>query len=128
MAMEPENILREFFAAWSRVDVDRIMKFFADGAVFPNVPLQPATGKDEIRKTIEGLLTDVLKGVTQIKIKVLRTASSGGIVFDERADSFELNGKWAAVPVVGAFEMTPSGEIKAWRDYFDLDMLMKQID
>jgi limonene-1,2-epoxide hydrolase len=50
--MEPENILKEFFAAWSRLDVERIMKCFADGAVFHNVPLQPATGKDEIRKTM----------------------------------------------------------------------------
>jgi limonene-1,2-epoxide hydrolase len=64
-------------------------------------------------KTIDGLLTDVLKGVTQIKINVLRTASSGGVVFDERVDSFELNGKW--VPVVGVFEMTPAVRLRLAR-------------
>jgi hypothetical protein len=63
----------------------------------------------------------VLKEVTQIEINALRTASSGGIVFDERVDSFELNVKCAAVPVVGVFEMTRSGEIKARRDYFDIE-------
>jgi limonene-1,2-epoxide hydrolase len=127
MATEPESTLKELFAAWSRLNVDQIIDFFTDDAVFHNIPLEPATGKDAIRKAIDGLLTGLLKGVTEIKIEVLCTVSSSGLVFDERVDSFELNGKWVSLPVVGVFELTPSGKIRAWRDYFDLEMFMKQI-
>jgi limonene-1,2-epoxide hydrolase len=127
MATGHENTIKEFFEAWSSLNVDRIIDFFSEKAVFHNIPLEPATGKDSIRKTIDGLFSGLLKGVTQIKIEVLRTVSSGGTVFDERVDSFELNGKWVALPVVGVFEMAPNGKIIAWRDYFDLETLMKQI-
>lgn len=127
MATGPESTLKEFFEAWSRLNVDRIVDFFTDDAVFHNIPLEPATGKDSIRETINGLFSGLLKGVTQLKIEILCTVSSGGIVFDERVDSFELNGKWVSLPVVGVFEIAPSGKIRAWRDYFDLEMLMKQI-
>jgi limonene-1,2-epoxide hydrolase len=127
MATEPESTLKEFFAAWSRLNVDHIMDFFTDDAVFHNIPLESAIGKDSIRNTINGLFNGLLKGVTQIKIEVLRTASGNGIVFDERVDSFELNDKWVSLPVVGVFEIAPNGKISAWRDYFDLEMFMKQI-
>jgi limonene-1,2-epoxide hydrolase len=122
-----ESTLKEFFEAWSRLNVDQIMDFLTDEAVFHNIPLEPATGKDSIRKTINGLFSGLLQGITQIKIEVLCTVSSGGIVFDERVDSFELNGKWLSLPVVGVFEMAPSGKIRARRDYFDLEMFRKQI-
>jgi limonene-1,2-epoxide hydrolase len=127
MVTGPESTIKEFFEAWSRLNVDHIMDFFTDDAVFHNIPLEPAAGKDSIRKTIDGLFSGLLKGITRIKIEVLCTVSSGGIVFDERVDSFELNGKWVSLPVVGVFEMSPNGKISAWRDYFDLEMFMKQI-
>ena len=47
MATEPESTIKEFFEAWSRLNVDHIMDFFTDDAVFHNIPLEPAAGKDE---------------------------------------------------------------------------------
>jgi len=125
--MTIESTLSEFFGAWSNLNVDRIMDFFADDAVFHNVPLEPAIGKHEIRSTIDRLLGGLLKGVTRIKMEVLRTVSSGGIIFDERIDSFGVNGQWISLPVAGVFEITPDGKIGAWRDYFDLETFMRQI-
>jgi limonene-1,2-epoxide hydrolase len=126
MAGGSESTIKEFFEAWSRLNVDHIMDFFADDAVFHNIPLEPATGKEAIRKTINELLNGLLRGVTQIKIEVVHTVSNGEFVFDERVDSFELNGKWVSLPVVGVFEMTQSGKIGAWRDYFDLETFINQ--
>ncbi|MGH7931579.1 MAG: limonene-1,2-epoxide hydrolase family protein, partial [Candidatus Binataceae bacterium] len=47
--------------------------------------------------------------------------------FNERVDSFEANGKKVSLPVVGVFETTAAGKIKAWRDYFDMEMFAKQM-
>jgi limonene-1,2-epoxide hydrolase len=85
--------------------------------------MPPASGKETIRKTIEGLL----KGTTWLEFKVLHTASNGNVVVNERVDSFEVKGKRMSLPVMGIFETTPNGKIKAWRDYFDMKMFTDQM-
>ena len=57
----------------------------------------------------------------------LHTVSNGALVFNERIDSFETNGKRVALPVAGVFEITPAGKVKAWRDYFDLESFNRQL-
>jgi limonene-1,2-epoxide hydrolase len=123
MSSEAESIVNEFCKAWARLNVDQIMDFFSDDAVYHNIPMKPAAGKDTIRKTIEGLL----KGTTWLEFKVLHTASNGNVVMNERVDSFEAGGKRISLPVTGVFETTPNGKIKAWRDYFDLKMYTDQL-
>jgi len=123
MSVEAENIVSEFCKAWARLNVDQVMDFFTDDAVYHNIPMKPASGKAAIRKTIETLL----KGTTWLEFKILHTASSGNIIFNERVDSFEANGKRISLPVMGVFETTANGKINAWRDYFDLKMYMDQL-
>jgi limonene-1,2-epoxide hydrolase len=123
MSSEAESIVSEFCKTWARLNIDQIMEFFTDDAVYHNIPLKPATGKEAIRKTIEQLL----KGTTWLEFKILNSASSGPLVFNERIDSFEVNGKRISLPVAGVFETAPSGKIKAWRDYFDMKMFTDQM-
>jgi limonene-1,2-epoxide hydrolase len=123
MANAAENTVTEFCAAWARLDVNSIMDFFTEDAVYHNVPMPVAKGKEVIRKTIEGLL----KGTNWIEFKILHTASNGNVVFNERVDSFEAKGKRISLPVTGVFEVTGDGKIKAWRDYFDLKMYTDQL-
>jgi limonene-1,2-epoxide hydrolase len=123
MAVQAEKVVSDFCGAWSKLDVDEIMGFFTDDAVYHNIPMPVAKGKDVIRKTIEGLL----KGTKSIKFEILHSATAGNVVMNERVDSFEAGGKHVSLPVMGVFEITDSGKIKAWRDYFDLEMYMKQI-
>lgn len=123
MSNEAENIVSEFCKAWARLNIEQIMDFFTDDAVYHNIPLKPASGKAAIRKTIEGLL----KGTTWLEFKILHTASAGTLVFNERVDSFEAGGKRMSLPVTGVFETTSDGKIKAWRDYFDMKMFTDQM-
>jgi limonene-1,2-epoxide hydrolase len=123
MSAEAEGIVNEFCKTWARLNVDQIMDFFTDDAVYHNIPMKPAAGKATIRKTIEGLL----KGTTWIEFKILHSASNGNIVFNERVDSFEAGGKRVSLPVMGVFETTPHGKIKGWRDYFDMKMYTDQL-
>jgi limonene-1,2-epoxide hydrolase len=123
MSTEAEAIVSEFCKAWARLNLDQIMDFFTDDAVYHNIPLPVASGKAAIRKTIEGLL----KGTTWLEFKVLHTASVGNVVMNERVDSFEAKGKRMSLPVAGVFETTANGKIKAWRDYFDMKMFTDQM-
>jgi limonene-1,2-epoxide hydrolase len=95
------------------------MDFFTEDAVYHNIPMEPAAGKDAIRKTIQ----ELLKGTTWAEYKILHIASNGNVVFSERVDSLEVNGRRMSVPVVGVFETTVNGKIKAWRENFDMKML-----
>ena len=55
MSNEAETIVSEFCNAWARLNLDQVMDFFTEDAVYHNIPLKPASGKAAIRKTIEGL-------------------------------------------------------------------------
>jgi limonene-1,2-epoxide hydrolase len=123
MAVQAEKVVSDFCGAWSKLNVEEIMSFFTDDAVYHNIPMPAAKGKDVIRKTITGLL----KGTVSCKFEILHTATAGNIVMNERVDSFEANGKHVSLPVMGVFEITDAGKIKAWRDYFDVEMYSKQL-
>jgi limonene-1,2-epoxide hydrolase len=122
MATENERVVSEFCRVWATLDIDKVMEFFTDDAVYHNIPLAPARGKAEIRKTIDGFMP----GTTKIEFKILATASAGPLVLNERLDSFIVNGRPVAVPVAGVFEIS-GGKIKAWRDYFDLATYLNQL-
>jgi limonene-1,2-epoxide hydrolase len=123
MAVNCEKVVSDLFAAWTRLDTDGIMSYFAEDAVWDNVPMSPAKGKAAIREMTQGFLKDTDK----FSAKILRTIHEGNVVFNERVDSIVMkNGKKADIPVAGMFELNDAGKIKVWRDYFDLGTFTKQ--
>ena len=122
MSADPTAVVTEFCKAWESVDIDALMAFFADDAVYHNIPIAPVQGKDAIRTTIEGFVG----GVEKIVFEVTAIAASGNTVLTERVDSFVRPEKTIALPVMGTFEIA-DGKIAAWRDYFDLNQFMSQL-
>jgi limonene-1,2-epoxide hydrolase len=112
---DAESIVREFCAAWSRLDADELTNYFTDDAVYHNMPMAPLNGREAIRAFLAGFLA----GVTFAEFEILNVMADGDIVMTERVDHFELNGKRGGFPVMGIFELR-DGKIAAWRDYFDL--------
>jgi len=124
MATDAEKVVTEFCNAWPRKNVDELLGFFTDDAVYHNIPFEPAKGKAAIKAVINTL---VLRMVKSLHFKVLHSAGNGNVVFNERVDVFDLgNGKTISLPVAGVFEVTGS-KISAWRDYFDMAMYTKQM-
>jgi limonene-1,2-epoxide hydrolase len=123
--MEPLDVVTRFCAAWQDVDLDEILSFLGDDAVYHNIPLDPVTGKDAIRATIAGFTA----GVERIEFDVLHIAvtSAGNVVLTERVDRFVTPDRTIALPVMGTFELAGDGTITAWRDYFDLNQFMTQL-
>ena len=119
------DLVDRFVAAWRSLDVDEIMGFFSDDAVYTNIPIDPPSeGKEAIRKTIEGFVGMA----TAIDFVVHRTAENpaAGVVMNERTDRFRLGDRWIEARVMGVFELR-GGKITAWRDYFDLAEFQSQM-
>ena len=77
MAADTEKIVNDFCKTWNRRNLEEIMAYFADDAVYHNMPVEPAKGKDAIRNTINTFLP----GSTYVEFKILHTAASSDIVF-----------------------------------------------
>lgn len=117
-------IVTDFLATWSSKDVDRIMQFFTEDAVYTNIPIDPPNeGVDAIRATIEGFVGMA----TEIEFITHHQAeNTNGVVMNERTDRFLVNDKWTEIRVMGIFELR-DGKLCGWRDYFDMQQFSAQM-
>jgi limonene-1,2-epoxide hydrolase len=122
MPKQPIDIVRDFCASWAEGDLDAILAYFADDAVYHNIPIAPVEGKDAIRATIEGFIG----GVDKLEFRVDNIVAAGDLVLTERVDIFSMPGATIDLPVMGTFELR-DGKIAAWRDYFDMNQFMSQM-
>lgn len=120
--MDPEKVVREFCAAVPRRDAGELLGFFAEDAVYHNIPVEPVRGHEAIRATLDQFLTPA----TEAEFEIRAIATTGRTVLTERVDRFTLGGKRIELPVMGAFEVDEAGRITAWRDYFDMQQFLKQ--
>jgi limonene-1,2-epoxide hydrolase len=114
-----EAVVRRFCEAFERRDVDELLDFFTDDAIYHNIPVAPAQGKDAIRSTLEMFVP----GSPEVRFDLKHIASAGSVVFTERVDHMTFGGNTVALPVAGVFEVV-DGKIAAWRDYFDMQQLL----
>ena len=121
--MSNTEIVSSFIASWEARDVDAIMSFFADGAIYHNMPLPKLTGHEQIRAFIAPFVGQADK----VAWEVLNSAeNAAGAVLTERVDRFVMkNGKEICIEVMGIFELV-DGKIASWRDYFDLKTFRDQ--
>ncbi|MEZ5958468.1 MAG: limonene-1,2-epoxide hydrolase family protein [Hyphomonadaceae bacterium] len=110
-----EQIVRDFVAAWSRLDADELCAFFAEDGVYHNMPIGPVAGRAQLRAFIAAFL----KNWTATEWEVLNLTSDGNIVMVERLDRTRIGDTAVNLPCCGVFEMQ-DGKIKVWRDYFDM--------
>jgi len=118
------EIVTEFCNLWAERDIDHIMDFFSDDALYVNIPIDPPNqGKEMIRATIDGFTG----AASQVEFVVhYQAEGEDGRVMNERTDRFLIGETWVELPVMGIFELT-DGKITAWRDYFDLNQFMSQM-
>lgn len=110
-----EKIIREFITAWSRLDVDELMGFFAEDGIYHNMPFKPVQGHPALRPFIANFLKDW----TKTEWEILTLVCSGDIVVAERLDRTKIGELAVNLPCCGVFELQ-NGKIKSWRDYFDM--------
>ena len=115
MATDPDALVKEFCAAWERMDPDELAAYFTDDGVYHNIPMAPLEGRDAIRDGLAGMKAMI----SSIRFEIHRQISSGDLVMNERTDHLRMGDAVISLPVVGVFELA-GGKIGAWRDYFDM--------
>jgi limonene-1,2-epoxide hydrolase len=109
-----EKVIREFIAAWSRLDADELAAYFSEDGVYHNMPAQPVKGRENVRRLIKGFLSTW----TRTDWEVRHLICAGDVVIAERIDRTRAGDKAVDLPCTGVFELE-NGKIKEWRDYFD---------
>ena len=49
---DPETVVRSFFAAWPRRNMEEVLGYFTDDALYHNMPLEPARGRRPRRRSV----------------------------------------------------------------------------
>jgi len=116
MTRSADDVVTDFCKLWADPDPEQILSQFTDDAVYHNIPMPPAEGRDAIKEFL-GVMLDGFEG---IDFTVHRQLSQGDVVMNERTDVMRRTGGGKLeLPVMGVFEVR-DGRIAVWRDYFDL--------
>jgi limonene-1,2-epoxide hydrolase len=123
VADSPESVVRRFFAAFPRSDVDELAGFFSDDAVYVDGPRGIHRGADAIRAEFQSIVAMVPS--TTVDIKNLDV--NGDTVLTERVDNFKVGDSPIGMEVMGVIDVGGDGRITRWRDYYDLPTLVDQV-
>ena len=107
---ESDNIdlIRRFCATWAALDVPKILDFFADDAVYHNMPVQAIQGEDASR----GLIAQFVAPFERGDWEITHIVASGDVVLTERIDRFIGEKNTVELPIMGIFEIR-DGKIAA---------------
>lgn len=115
-AQSAEKFVVDFLMSWDKRDIDHIMSFFAEDAVYHNVPVDPIAGLEDIRQIFVAFLDAFPKAA----LDVVNVVAKPDLVIAERIDRFTtVDGRKVVLPVNGVFVLN-NGKITRFSDYFDL--------
>ena len=120
MSDSPESVVRRFLASWADPNLEEVVSFFADDAVFVDGPRGVHRGLSAIRSQLEVDLRPVKADVKSLTV-------DGRAVMLERVDSFDVGGKGFSMEVMAAFVIDAHGQITRWRESYDLKSITDQI-
>lgn len=113
------ELVRRFCDTFRTGGIEEILAFFTEDGIYHNMPFEPAVGHPAIRAVLEMYLP----AATDVEFEILSSATSGNLVFTERLDRMTMGERRVELPVAGVFEIV-DGRIRAWRDYFDMQMFL----
>jgi len=124
MERTPDDLVTEFCTLWAAPDTAKLTAFFAEDAVYHNIPMKPLRG----RAAIEAFIAASVRDYDGIDFIVHSQISDGQRVMNERTDVLRRkDGVSVRLPVMGVFEVSDD-RIVGWRDYFDLATVTKAFD
>lgn len=116
------QLVKDFIQAWNDKELDRAADMLAEDVFYHNVPMDVINGREAARGFFKSMAD-----AEKIQWDLLNIAENGNVVMTERVDRFFMaGGKEVAVPLMGIFEIE-GGEIKVWKDYFDLATFQSQM-
>ncbi len=116
MSDSAESVVRTFLAAWLKSDLDELVNFFGDDAIYTDGPRGVHRGIDAIRAELDAMV----KMVPSTAIDVKTLVANGGTVMVERVDTFQIAGTPLDLEVAAVFEVDADSRITRWREDYDL--------
>ncbi|HEX5644533.1 MAG TPA: limonene-1,2-epoxide hydrolase family protein [Erythrobacter sp.] len=121
--MTPIETVTAFIGHWNSGELEAMYAMCAEDVTWHNIPMDPIVGVAAMRAAVAGFMGPV----DRCEWEVHAIAANGNTVLTERTDAFILkDGRRAALPVMGTFELGTAGRIKAWRDYFDMGQFQRE--
>jgi limonene-1,2-epoxide hydrolase len=75
---QAEPLIDKFISTWNRGDIDEMLDFFADDAVYHNIPMAPAVGKPAIRELLSQFL-GAMEGL-EAEVHLQRSSDRSNVV------------------------------------------------
>ena len=121
--MNHADTVRAYYAAWKADDLDGVMDLCTDDVVAINVPIGPIHGKAKVR----GFFAKFGSGMTDKRYDVHRILADDRSAVVEGVENYVKDGKQVSLPYMSTF-LFRDGLICEWRDYFDLQTVLKQLE
>ncbi len=120
--MTNTELVRAYYAAWLRDDLDAVMALCTEDVTAVNVPIGPIHG----RAAVQEFFGKFARGMSQKRYEVARILESGDCAVVEGVENYVKNGKPVSLPYMSTF-MFRDGLICEWRDYFDVQTVLRQL-
>ncbi len=121
--MSHADTIRAYYAAWVADDLDTVMGYCTDDVVAINIPIGPLRGKPAVRD----FFARFGRGVTDKRYDIHRILEAGDSAVVEGVENYSKNGRQVSLPYMSTF-LFRDGRICEWRDYFDLQTVLRQLD
>jgi limonene-1,2-epoxide hydrolase len=121
--MNHEETIRAYYAAWVRDDLEAVFALCTDDLVAVNVPIGPIHGKAAVRE----YFTKFSRGMSNKRYDVEQIVVSGNVALVEGVENYTRGGHNVSLPYMSKFCFR-DGRISEWRDYFDLQTVLRQLD
>lgn len=120
--MTNTEIIRAYYAAWLRDDLEAVLALCTDDVVAVNVPIGPLHGKKAVRE----FFAKFARGMSQKRYEIERIIESGDCVVVEGVENYAKAGKAVRLPYMSCFKFR-YGLVCEWRDYFDVQTVLRQL-
>jgi limonene-1,2-epoxide hydrolase len=120
--MTNTEMVRAYYAAWLRDDMEAVLKLCTDDVVAVNVPIGPLHGKPAVRE----FFNKFGSGMTNKRYDIHDIIESGDSAVVEGVENYMKGGKAVSLPYMSMFKFR-AGMISEWRDYFDMQTVLRQL-
>jgi len=116
------DTVRAYYAAWIADDMDGVMSLCTDDVVAVNVPIGPIHGRVAVRE----FFTKFARGMGQKRYDIQRMVAGDDCCLVEGVENYVRGGHQVSLPYMSTF-LFRDGLIREWRDYFDLQTVLRQL-
>ncbi len=120
--MTNTDLINTYYAAWLRDDLEAVLALCTEDLIAVNVPIGAIRGKQAVRE----FLTKFGRGMQQKRYAIERILESGDYATVEGIEHYVKDGKAVSLPYLSSFKFR-DGKIAEWRDYFDLQTVLRQL-